>query len=41
MGFSNRLKAFKLQMVVQLLRVPQTPPNIAWGPWIRDTQYEG
>ena len=38
---SNRVKAFKLQMVVQAPRVPQPPSTITWGPWIRDLQYEG
>ena len=41
-GFaSNRLKASKLQVVVQAPTSPQPPPTITWGPWIRDPQYEG
>ena len=41
-GFvSSRMKVFRLRMVSRLLGVPQPPPAITWGPWVRGPQYEG
>ena len=34
-------KLLSYQWLFKLLWVPQPPPTIIWGPWIRDPQYEG
>ena len=41
MGFSNRLKAFNLQMVVSAPMSATASSNYYIGPWIRHPQYEG
>ena len=40
-GFVSVWKLLSYKWLSKLLRVPQPPPTITWGPWIRDPQYEG
>ena len=39
-GFVSVWKLLSYKWLSRLLWVPQPPPTITWGPWIRDRQYE-
>ena len=41
MWFVSVWKLLSYKWLSRLLWVPQPPPTITWGPWIRDPQYEG